>query len=81
MCWERVLPGGELGCGSRMALPRGVRSVRVGAWDRGWGTWKSLGGEGAAGSEWGRWGEEDLLRDEEDKKCIEYRLLLSFSSL
>lgn len=64
-----------------MALPRGVRSVWVGAWDRSWGTWKSLGGERAAGSEWGCWGEEDLLRDEEDKKCIEYRLLLSFSSL
>ena len=60
---------------------RSEKLLRVAAWERGWGTWKSLGGEGAAGSEWGCWGEEALLRDEEDKKCIEYRLLFSFSFL
>lgn len=69
------------GCRRRMALPgRSEKLLRIGAWERDWQMWKSLGAEGAAGSEWGCQGEEALLRDE-DKKYIEYRLLLSFSSL
>lgn len=39
-----------------------------------WAQGEGLGGEGAAGS-------EEALQRKEDKKCIEYRLLLSFSSL
>lgn len=87
--------GGSSRLGSCCVLGRGLAWGRAGQREEDSSAWRSFcrlrlglgdveepGGErGLLDLSGGCWAEEVLQGDEEDKRCIEYRLLLAFSSL